>query len=84
MPQFRWVEWRKIIRFVPGRTPYLSTERVFDSADARKWSAYFTNLYTRPEFAPLWAGEVQGVGQLWSGSLPAYPRPYHGFHDPLV
>jgi uncharacterized SAM-binding protein YcdF (DUF218 family) len=78
------LEPRDMHPFVPGRTPYLSTERVLIAADAYKWTQYFINLYARPEFAPVWAGEVQGVGQLWAGSQPAYPRPYRGFRDPLA
>jgi hypothetical protein len=50
------------------------TERVLIAADAYKWTQYFTKLYARPEFAPVWAGEVQGVGQLWAGSQPAVLR----------
>jgi uncharacterized SAM-binding protein YcdF (DUF218 family) len=47
------LEPRDMLPFVPGRTPYLSTERVLIAADARTWTQYFTNLYTRPEFAPV-------------------------------
>lgn len=67
-----------------GVTHFISMERALAAENAEKWNARFVEWYATPEAREMFAKEALGVGQLWAGHQPRFPKPFRGFTDPLA